>query len=418
MSLKTNLKSYLAAAITSDQLLNARRRVHDLRRRLRGAGHVVHYFHDSADPYGALTAQILPAFQAKYGVKLCPHLISGPPSEAVPEPDAYQKNAMVDATRLALKHGLNAPVMPSIERIQKANRLFAAAIGAPDWTERLSEVSAALWTGHAPPDEPGADPTHAMAAGDRALASKGHYLGGTFFYGGEWYWGIDRLYYLEQRLQQAGLGGDPLIVPVSDPTDQPLAGEAQELEFFFSFRSPYSYLAFDRVVNLGKRHNARLILKPVLPMLMRGLPVPKAKSRYILRDCTREARRLGIPFGRICDPLGAGVERGYALFDYAEDQGKFAPYCAAFMRSVWSQGVDAATDRGMERIVTSAGLEWSVARPLLNTQEWRGRVEANQHRLQEVGLWGVPSFCVDGQSLWGQDRFWAVEDLLMAHRRR
>lgn len=418
MSLKTNLKSYLAAAITSDQLLNARRRVLDLRRRLRGADHVVHYFHDTADPYGALTAQILPAFQAKYGVMLCPHLISGPPSEAVPEPEAHRQNAMVDATRLALKHGLDAPVIPSIERIQKANHLLAAAFETPDLIDRLADISAALWTGRALPDETGADPSASMTAGDQALVSMGHYLGGTFFYGGEWYWGIDRLHYLEQRLQQIGLGEGASIFPVLDRSARALADSAKELEFFFSFRSPYSYLAFDRVVNLGKRHNARLILKPVLPMLMRELPVPKAKSRYILRDCTREARRLGIPFGRICDPLGAGVERGYALFDYAEDQGKLAPYCAAFMRSVWSQGVDAATDRGMERIVTSAGLEWSVARPLLNTQEWRGRVEANQHRLQEVGLWGVPSFCVDGQSLWGQDRLWVVEDLLMAHRAR
>jgi 2-hydroxychromene-2-carboxylate isomerase len=225
---------------------------------------------------------------------------------------------------------------------------------------------------------------------------------------------VDRLHYLEDRLQNAGLGTGPLLVPPPELVFDCQAA-SKTVEFFFSFRSPYSYLAFDRVQHLAEQCNAELILRPVLPMLMRGLPVPKAKSRYILQDCTREARRLGIPFGRICDPLGAGVERGCALFDYAASEGRMGAFCSTFMRSVWSEGVDAASDKGLSQIVQAAGLNWPTARDELKSQTWRRRVEQNQNRLQELGLWGVPSFHVEGQSIWGQDRLWVLTDLLRSN---
>ena len=44
-------------------------------------------------------------------------------------------------------------------------------------------------------------------------------------------------------------------------------------------------------------------------MAMRGQPLPLAKRLYILRDAKREADRLGLPFGKIHDPLGEGVWR-------------------------------------------------------------------------------------------------------------
>ena len=53
-------------------------------------------------------------------------------------------------------------------------------------------------------------PVDVSAAASHVTASNalrqklGHYLGATFFYAGEWYWGIDRLHHLERRLQDLG----------------------------------------------------------------------------------------------------------------------------------------------------------------------------------------------------------------------
>ena len=44
-------------------------------------------------------------------------------------------------------------------------------------------------------------------------------------------------------------------------------------------------------------------------MVMRNLPVPMRKGRYILRDTKREADRIGVAFGKIADPVGKPVQR-------------------------------------------------------------------------------------------------------------
>lgn len=44
-------------------------------------------------------------------------------------------------------------------------------------------------------------------------------------------------------------------------------------------------------------------------MIMRGLPVPRAKRLYIVRNTKREAEALGLPFGPIADPVGGPTAR-------------------------------------------------------------------------------------------------------------
>jgi len=150
--------------------------------------------------------------------------------------------------------------------------------------------------------------------------------------------------------------------------------------------------------------------------VMRGLPVPPAKRNYITLDAAREARRVGVPFGRVADPVGQPVERGYSLLPWAIDQGRGYEYCLAFMRGVWSQGIDAGSDGGMRRIVEAAGLSWQSARPLIGGDGWRAQAEANRVELTSLGLWGVPSFRFNEVSAWGQDRLWVIEDAIRASR--
>ena len=70
----------------------------------------------------------------------------------------------------------------------------------------------------------------------------GHYLGATFYYGGEWYWGIDRLHHLERRLQTLGLAHagvyDVMFAPGEDLQRPQMTRCPAPLDFFFSYRSP------------------------------------------------------------------------------------------------------------------------------------------------------------------------------------
>ncbi len=258
-----------------------------------------------------------------------------------------------------------------------------------------------------------------QSASDALRAHWGHYLGATFYYGGEWYWGLGRLYHLELRLQglcQRHIGTFELMfAPSHDlrtPVDLP---NAPVIDFFFSVRSPYSAIVAQRVFALGRLTGSPVRLRFVLPMVMRGLPVPKAKRRYIALDAAREARARGIPFGRINDPLGLATERGLALIPLAERFGKGQAYVLSFLQGVWTEGIDAGSDRGLRRITERAGLAWSSVQEALRDEGWRATAEANRQTMATMGLWGVPSFHVNGVAVWGQDRLWVVQEAVLAY---
>lgn len=378
MSLKTAIVSRLTESFLGEARLRKRRRRAEAHRRRQGRPHVVEYFHQPDDPHSHLLAQVLPTFVERYDVELRVWLVGQPPDWAAPERERLVEWARADAARLAARAGLD-----------------------PDAEDpAIRELIAGARTG-----------------GDTRREQLGHYLGATLHYEGEWYWGLDRLHYLESRLADlgarlAGAPGEPLFAPpaVPSPTPAPPSSrQTPDIHWFLSFRSPYTYIAAERVRTLADACGARLQLRYVLPMRMRGLPVPKMKSRYIVTDVAREARRLDVAFGRIADPLGKPVERGYSLLPWAIAEGRGYEYCLAFMRGVWSGGIDAGSDRGLARIVTEAGLDWQQARHHLGSDDWRAVAEANREELLGLGLWGVPSFRVGDAAVWGQDRLWAVE---------
>ena len=390
-------------------------------RKIRGQPHVVDYFHDTADPYSHLTAQLLPALQERYNISLRPHLISGPPEWAVPARASLANYSLLDAKRVARKTGLEFPAAqngPSQSKIAKAEALISSALDSPDFGTVVQEASATIWQSGPLPINASASVSDAKRQGDAQLSELGHYLGATFHYGGEWYWGVDRLHYLENRLCELGLSRtdahiDPIIPPLQT-TNIACTSPKSIIEMFASFRSPYTYLAFDRIRQLAEAHGAELVIRPVLPMVMRGLSVPRSKKTYILHDAAREARRMNIPFGRICDPLGLAVERGCSLIGYARNQDRAANYFGSFLRGVWADGIDAKTDTGLAYIVERAGLDWGEAKGYLKSSDWQSEVEANRKELTDIGLWGVPSFRCNDTVVWGQDRLWVLEDLLNA----
>ena len=111
----------------------------------------------------------------------------------------------------------------------------------------------------------------------------------------------------------------------------------------------------------------------MLPMAMRGLPVPGTKRRYIAFDAAREARLRGVPFGRIADPLGEPTRRGLALMPLAERTGHGPDYLLSFMRGVWAEGIDAGSGAAPQtmRITCSA----TIARPKVNSKPRIGSAE-------------------------------------------
>lgn len=372
MSLKALIMPPVAERILSEKRLKKLRRKFEYKRQLADKDHIVEFFHDPSDPYSQLLEKVLPEFSEKYKIRLITRLVGPPDDGAAPERDKLASYSATDAQRLAAKAGIN---------FHYENR----------------------------------EPAKNTSTADMRRKKLGHYLGGTLYYGGEWYWGLDRLHYLEDRLHELGL-----LKPRQSPTfiyQQPDVPEGRgkstvDLHWYLSFRSPYTAIVRDRIKVLADAYGANLKLRFVLPMVMRGLPVPPAKRKYIPLDTAREARRLKVPFGRMVDPVGKPVELGYSLLPWARSNGRGYEYVQTWLACVWSEGVNPGSKLGLQKIVERAGLSWAEAKLVLGNEDWRSEAEANRVEMLDRGVWGVPSFRVGDTVTWGQDRLWVIEDAL------
>ena len=384
------------------------------------AGGVIRYFHQADDPYSHLAVQLLPRLADTYDVAVEVFLVPPPIDSAAPDRERLAGWSLRDAARLAAAHHLALPAdarQPGAEQIAFAQQALAAALGAPDFAARAMAIGEALWGGEDRalerfPLTPAGD---ALAQGEARRLELGHYLGATFHYGEMWFWGPDRMHYLEAQLSAHRRAGAGPVARLMQEGAAPQLRSPVTLDFFASFRSPYTWLAARRVRELAERHGATLRLRPVLPMVMRGLPVPREKQVYIVRDCWREAMRLSIPFGRSVDPVGLGVERGMGVLGQAMAQGKGMAFAESFLGGAFSEAIDATTDEGLWTMAERAGLTRDDVASGLADDSWRAMAEANRVEMLELGLWGVPSFRVGNlPGHWGQDRLWAVEEDLIS----
>ena len=250
------------------------------------------------------------------------------------------------------------------------------------------------------------------------MAELGHYSGATFYYGGEWYWGVYRLFHLEQRLRELGscdVPQEPYIVSRPDIDVTGVDASGLELHFYPSLNSPYTSIIYDRTIALVDACNIKFHHKPVLPMIMRGVPATRAKAKYIFFDTKREADFFGVPFGNHVSPIGTPTRLAYSLLPWAALQGKDRQLLSTLLRHAWAQGRGLHRTSNMKRAVQEAGLDWNEAQKRLGSDEWKEIVERNQDEMvEEMGLWWVPSYRLTGPDgepdleVWGQDRLWLV----------
>lgn len=428
-TVKAAIMPYLARALSSNRLRSGRRTARELARRLAGRPHRMQVFLRANDPYSFLLVQIMDQLLARFDIQASYHTVLHLPDDMYPEPELWHRNACRDAAHLARLYGLEfpqSPIEPEPDQVARATAALLAAENRDDFLDQARGVFAQLW-------HPGAGKLPAsaslddelmreqLAANEALLERLGHYFSAMIHYGGEWYWGLDRLDHLERRLIDLGLARTAEPSVRFDLTYRDFCRRRAQrppspdrpLVLYWSARSPYSHIALLRSVELTRFHGLTLDIRPVMPMMMRGMKVPKTKKMYIFHDTKREADKLGIAYGFVADPLGPAVERCYALLDYARREDRLTEFLLSFARGVNAEGIRAETDAGLARIVGRAGLDWETARPLLADSDWRREVDSNLEEMRSLGLWGVPCFRYGDIHFWGQDRLGLMEQAIL-----
>lgn len=427
--LKRWLLSRLLTHVISPERLARQRARSEAKRRKNGRRHVVEYFHQVDDGYSHLAIQVLEKLTAKYDIDLVVHLVPGLRDDNVPEPELLRDMSRWDAAAIAPHYGLAFPDVPTVP-LKSLSDMALSVFGALD-TKAFCMVGVAvsdcLWRG----DTAGlkslaavhgtitADMVAAkLAEGAARRAALKHYSGAMFYYEGEWYWGVDRLNHLEERLRALSAvrtGGAGIVA--SRPriaTSFPSGPAEMTLEYFVSLRSPYTAISWEPTLALAEASGITLKVRPVLPMVMRGVPATFQKGIYVWKDVAREARVLGVEYGNFYDPIGKPIERGYSLYMWALGKGHGNALIGAFLKAAFAKGINTNSLAGLRRVVEMAGLDWDEARNHLEDDNWQDMVEENRKAMYEQGIWGVPSYRLldrDGRqviSAWGQDRLWLV----------
>ena len=450
--MKSILMPHIAAALSSDSVKETKRRLSELRRRIKQSPHVLHVFVRIDDPYSYLLIQVLRDFIARFDIEIDYHTTLDIQNDMYPKLEMWHEHASYDAAQLAKLYQLDfteKPPLKDLQLIEQATATLLAAENRSDYLNVAEKTFKQVWenqtpilpesTSTLPAPHSGSTLQFRLIQNEKLLKKMGHYLSATIYYAGEWYWGLDRLDHLEQRLIDLGVAkslNDTVRFnrtykgfcaslpnyseqygskPNNDkPNPNPNKQKIKPLTLYWSARSPYSYLGLERAVLLAKHYNITLDIKPVLPMMMRDMNVPQMKKMYIFLDTKREATKLGIPYGKVADPLGEAVMRCYALFDYAKRENKRDAFLLSFARGVNSEGIRAETDTGMKKLVVRAGLDWNIAKPLLTGDSWKAWVNSNLDEMYALGCWGVPSFHYGDRHYWGQDRIGLLEQDILA----
>ena len=394
-------------------------------RQAAGHAHVVEYFHQVDDPYSHLMAQVIAQFAARYDVEIVPHLIRASGGRNQPEQEKLASWARRDCAQIAPHYGLRFPedagVVPERERLEAANRSLAK-LGAGEFLSQIESVSTGAWSGNAVDAGQStvttAEVEAALDAGSARLAELNHYSGAMLYYGGEWYWGVDRLFHLEQRLRELGGCIEPeqsYIVPRPDMDVTGVDASGLDLHFYPSLNSPYTSIIYDRTIGLSRVCKINFHHKPVLPMIMRGVPATPAKGSYIFFDTKREADFFGVPFGNHVTPIGEPTRQCYSLLPWARSQDKDIDLLSALLRYAFAEGKALHKQKNIRRVVEEVGLDWAEAKKHLGSEDWKPLIEKHQDEMVEgMGLWGVPSYRLSGPEgepdleVWGQDRLWLV----------
>ena len=198
------------------------------------------------------------------------------------------------------------------------------------------------------------------------------------------------------------------------------------LDIFWSFRSPYSYLACDRLQAIKRDYDLDTEFRPVRPLALRE-PDFFSKGRrqflpYLLKDTLREAERLGLPMAfPNPDPIRMDLASGNVDADQpfmdrimplgvaACEAGGGLEFAAAISRRIWSGEENWHEDGKLAAAAGEAGLDLAAldAWAASHEDEVAETVAANETAQLEYH-WGVPLMVLDSEPFFGQDRIDAL----------
>nr|WP_297385265.1 2-hydroxychromene-2-carboxylate isomerase [uncultured Roseateles sp.] len=197
------------------------------------------------------------------------------------------------------------------------------------------------------------------------------------------------------------------------------------IDYFLAPHSPWTYLGHERFVAIAREAGATVRPIPIdllkLFSVSGGLPLsqrPAQRQAYRLLELRRFSRHLGMPM-HVEPTFFPVVPHAAARLIIAVDEADGAEAAlrltGALLRAVWEQQRDIADAATLTAILGEQALPAErLARSAAD--DIGARYDANTQRAIDASLFGAPSYVIDGELFWGQDRLDFVQRALATDR--
>jgi 2-hydroxychromene-2-carboxylate isomerase len=190
------------------------------------------------------------------------------------------------------------------------------------------------------------------------------------------------------------------------------------VEFLFDFGSPTSYLAYKQLPKIAARHGARITWTPILlgaVFKATGNSSPAmvpAKARYMNGDLARFAQRYGVVlnFNTHFPVNTLPLMRGAIAYQPTAD---FDIYVNAMFDAMWAHPRNLNDPAEIAHVLKDIGLEPDDFMARIERPDVKEKLKANTESAVARGVFGAPTFFVNGDMFFGQDRLDFVEEKLL-----
>ena len=193
------------------------------------------------------------------------------------------------------------------------------------------------------------------------------------------------------------------------------------IDYFFSVASPWTFLGSQRFIDMVRRTGATVKVRPMdfsrVIAAAGGLPYqqrPVQRASYRQDDLERWRLRLGIPLTLV--PTFYPVDRTPASLAViaARGIGQHAALTLshAILRAIWQEDCDISSWVLLESLANATGLDGAALMDAARTPEIAEAFRQDTEAAISARVFGAPTWVVDGERFWGQDRLDFLEERL------
>ena len=182
----------------------------------------------------------------------------------------------------------------------------------------------------------------------------------------------------------------------------------KEIEFYYDIVSPYTYLAYKRIIEIEKTSNIKFIYKPILLGGLHKLSnitaaaFIESKKKYTMQDCKIIAEKFKIKF-KYNDkfPISSlNIMRGVLVIDDSKKKN----YIDKFFNAYWCNNVDLSNESEIIKILDILEIDYDKHNKKINDKRTKDLLKNLTNEAFKKEVFGAPTFIVNGKIYWGQDR--------------